>query len=191
MTSLFSWRGRLLAALVGSLGLLAAGCGGKSDGADADGKVLLRNDFDNLAGWLGTAPQPSLTRERAHSGQYSIKVDANTEFSLGYASTLGQMSEERITKIKVDAWVLAPNAEAGGLLVTHVGDAPPATKPMLWDGFDVVQAANQKYGDWAHVSKVIDIPAEANANTNFGIYLWRNKGNATTYIDDLVITVAP
>lgn len=188
MTSFFSWRGRLLAALAGSLGLLATGCS-KSD--NADGKVLLRNDFDSLAGWLGTAPQPSLTRERAHSGQYSIKVDANTEYSIGYNGTLGQLSEERIAKIKVDAWVLAPNGDAGGLLVTHVGDAPPATKGMLWDGFDVVQAANQKFGDWVHVSKVINIPAQADANTNFGIYLWRNKGNATTYVDDLVITVAP
>ena len=188
MSSFSSWRGRLLATLLGGVGLLAASCT-KSD-TEADSKALVRNDFENLSGWLGTAPQPSLTRERAHSGQYSLKVDANTEYSLGYASTLGQMSDVRITKIKVDAWVLAPSADAGGFLVTHVGDAPPATKPMLSDGFDVVQAA-QKYGEWAHVSKVIDIPTQADANTNFGIYLWRNKGNATTYVDDLVITVAP
>lgn len=177
---------RTIRLLMGGALAATTGCGSPGQ-PDGTGKVLMHNDFESLAGWLGQAPQPSLTRERAHSGHYSLKVDAGTEYSLNYNGTLGHLSDVRITKIKLDAWVLAPNAEAGGLLVTHMGDNVPGQKALLWDGFDIVKASPQ-YGDWQHVSRVLEIPATATTNTNIGIFLWRNKGNQTVYLDDLAIT---
>jgi hypothetical protein len=184
-------QGRCLAALVVSAGLLTTGCSGRAESDDEDtSKVFASNSFEALAGWLGTAPQPSLTKEKAHTGQYALKVDGATPYSLNYNNTLGQMSEVRLTKLKVSAWVLVPNAESRAVLVTHIGDAPPATKALLWDGFDVVRAS-KKYGEWVHVSRVLAVPAEATADTNIGLYLWCNQGTGATYIDDVIISEAP
>ena len=171
------------------VGALAATTACSSAGqSDELSKALMHNDFESLAGWLSQTPPPSLTHEKAHSGHYSVKVDANTEYGLGYNSTLGQLSDVRITKLKLDAWVLVPNSRAGGLLVTHMGDIIPGQTPLLWDGFDVVKACNGKYGEWTHISKVLEIPATATNSTNIGIFLWRNKETQTVYLDDLAIT---
>jgi hypothetical protein len=184
-------RGRLVVALVSSASLWATSCSKQADLRDeAGGRVFVSNDFESLAGWLGTTPQPSLTNEQAHSGHYALKVDGTTAYSLNYNSTLGQMSDVRLTKLRVSAWVLVPDDEAHALLVTHIGDAPPATKAMLWDGFDVAKAS-QKRGQWVHVSKVLNVPAEANASTNIGLYLWCNSGTKATYIDDIVVSEVP
>jgi hypothetical protein len=184
-------RGKLFVALVSSAGLWAAGCSRQADlRDDAGNKIFVINDFESLVGWLGAASHPSLTKERAHSGQYALKVDGAIPYSLSYNSTLGNLSEVRLKKLRLSAWVLVPDAEASALLVTHIGDAPPATKPLLWDSFDVAKAT-QKRGQWAHVSKVINMPAEADANTAIGLYLWCNKGTKATYIDDIVVSEVP
>jgi hypothetical protein len=184
-------RGKLFIALVSSAGLWGTGCSSQADlRDDAGNKILVINGFESLVGWMGTASHPSLTKERAHSGQYALKVDGAIPYSLSYNSTLGHLSEIRLKKFRLSAWVLVPDAEASALLVTHIGDAPPATKPLLWDGFDVVKAS-QKRGQWAHVSKVINVPAEADANTTIGFYLWCNKGTKATYIDDIVVSELP
>jgi len=150
----------------------------------------MHNDFESMAGWMGPTPSPSLTTEKAHSGKYALKVDGNTEFSLGYNNMLGMMSKARISKIKIEAWVFSPSAEAGALLVTTISDGVADHKPMLWDGFDVVKASD-KHNEWVQVSKVIDVPASVNYSSHLGLYLWRNKGTLPTYIDDITITEAP
>ena len=187
MTFSIRERSWLLTALTSSVIILASSC---DPHTTSDDTVLMHNDFESLTGWLGQAPQPSLTTERAHSGRYSLKVDKATEFSLSYATTMGQLSTSRLTKLKLDAWVFAPSADAGALLVTNFSDGIPTHKALLWNGFDVVKAS-QQYGEWVHVSQVLDMPAALTADTQLGIYLWRNKGELPTYLDDLTISAAP
>ena len=176
--------------LLGGLALLAPAC--NSDNAPATGAdVLVSNDFEHLAGWLGPTPNPTLTKEKAHSGQYSIKVDGNSEYSLGFSSTLGALRDVRVKRIKVTGWVLVPSAQASALLVTHGGDAVPNGKPLVWEGLDVVKAVEGKYNQWVEVSKVVDIPDAASATTGLGIYLWRSGGNQPVYLDDLTVTLEP
>jgi len=145
----------------------------------------MHNDFDSLAGWLGMTPPPSLTREKAHSGTYSIKVDSNTEYSIGYTKPLGQMSAARVTKLRLEAWVWVPSPASSALLVSTL--AEPGAKPLSWNGFDVAKAVT-KYSEWVHVSKVIDVPAAATINTLFNIYLWRATAPQPIYLDDLKIS---
>lgn len=145
----------------------------------------MHNDFDSLAGWLGVTPPPSLTRDKAHSGAYSIKVDSNTEYSISYTKPLGQMSDVRVTKLKIEAWVWAPSPSSSALLVTTF--AEPGAKPLSWNGFDVAKAG-VKYGEWTHVSKVIEVPPVATTNTLFNIYLWRTNAPQPIYLDDLTVS---
>ncbi|MBF9235838.1 hypothetical protein I2I05_00370 [Hymenobacter sp. BT683] len=186
MNNVVSYGRRL--ALLGLLALVAPACS-TDKGAAADSATVVHNDFDNLAGWLGAAPTPTLTTEKAHSGQYAIKVDANNEFSLGFSSTLGNLQGVRINKLKLTAWVFVPNGNATALLVTHVGDQPPATKPVLWDGFDVTQAVGNKYNQWVEISKVVEIPKNATATDNIGFFLWRTSVDQPVYLDDFSVSI--
>lgn len=183
----FSSQARVL--LLCGLGMLAVACGSNKAAATA-ADVLVSNDFESLAGWLGATPNPSLTDEKAHSGRYSIKVDDSIAYSLGFASTLGALHDTRVKRIKVTAWVFVPNAQGAALLVTHAGDAPNV-KPLLWDGFDVTKAVAGSYGRWVEISKVMELPAGVTAATSIGFYLWRTGGHQPVYLDDLTVTAEP
>ena len=89
---------------LGTLATLSfAGCGGKSD-VETDPNLLVNNDFETIAGWLPEGPSATLSRDKAHSGHYSIKVDAAHEYSLTYKAALGQLHDTRIKKINISAW---------------------------------------------------------------------------------------
>ncbi|MBO3271898.1 hypothetical protein [Hymenobacter defluvii] len=172
------------------IGVLAA-CSIAADKAPT-GDILVSNDFETLAGWMGATPVLTLTEEKAHSGWYSIKVDGSNEYSIGFNSTLGALHDVRVKKIRVSGWVFVPSEQATACLITHVGDAIPKTKPLLWDSFNMVKEVQGKYNQWVHVTKVLDIPMAADAYTNIGFYLWRNyASNQPVYFDDLVVTVEP
>src|SRR6476646_9697139 len=64
---------------------------------------LLSNYFESLDGW--ETDNPSLTREKAHSGQYSIKIQKGIEYSLTYKNLLAKISSEKITKVRVTGYV--------------------------------------------------------------------------------------
>ncbi len=163
--------------------LLLLGCTTQPESTGSD--TLMHNDFDSLAGWLGVTPPPSLTREKAHSGAYSIKVDSNTEFSIGYTKSLGQLSDVRVTKLQVEAWVWVPNPSSNAVLVVTL--AEPGAKPLRWNGFDLVKAG-AKYGEWTKVSQVVEVPAAATTNTLLNIYLWRTNAPQPIYLDDLTVS---
>lgn len=173
-------------ATVAALGMVS--CSKSSDATDAN--TLVSNDFETLAGWLPDVPKSAtLTREKAHSGHYSLKVDAAHEYSLGFSAVLGQLHETRINKIKVSAWVFLPAADAQAALVTAVTDPAAPDKPLLWESLDL--SLGKKVGKWAQVSKVITLPATTAPTNALGLYLWRTSGNQPVYLDDLVVTVEP
>lgn len=175
---------------MGSLvALTVAGCGG-NDNAASDPNTLVSNDFDTLAGWLPEPQSATLTREKAHSGHYSLKVDGTHEYSLGFNALLGQLHETRISKIKVSAWVFVPSAEAKAALVTAVSTpGAPSDKPLLWESLDLSQT--KEINKWVEVSKVVTLPANTAPTNALVLYLWRTSGNQPVYLDDLRVTVEP
>ena len=177
---------RLLRGLAGlaAASLLLLSCSSRPDAA-GDAAILMHNDFDSLAGWLGVTPHPSLTNEKAHSGAYSLKVDSNTEYSLNYKKPLGQLSDVRMAKLKLEAWVWVPDAASKALLVTSFAES--GAKPLSWNGFDLTKSG-AKYGEWTQVSTVIEVPAAATANTLFDTYLWRTGSTQPVYLDDLTVS---
>lgn len=150
--------------------------------------LLLRNDFDSLAGWTG-AESPSLTRERAHSGQYSIKTDKDLEYSLTYVNLLGRLSPVRLTKIKVAAWVFAAkpgNAQLTVQLTRSLQDNTTIFNQSLDLGETV-----KKPGEWTYVSKVFALPADISSANQLRIFVWRASAAEPVYLDDLVVTNEP
>ena len=163
--------------------LSMASCGGSSDGA-TDPNTMVNADFDTLAGWLPEPQNATLSREKAHSGQYSLKVDGVHEYSLGYRQALGQLRNIRVKKITVSAWAFVPSTDANASLVVAVTNpANPAEKPLLWEGIDL--GASKTYGKWTEIKKTIALPDGVLPTSALGLYLWRTGGNKPVYLDDL------
>lgn len=164
-----------------------AGCG--SADTKNDPNLLVSTDFETLSGWLPEAQDATLTREKAHSGTYAIKVDAAHEYSLGYHAQLGRLHDTRIKKIKVSAWAFVPAGGSASLVTTVGNPVAPNDKPLLWEAIEL--GKSNAFGKWVEVSKVLTIPETAAATSTLGLYLWRTGGSQTVYLDDLRVTLEP
>jgi len=165
-----------------------ASCGGESTTATPANQVC-SNNFDSVDGWMGDTPTPWLTKEKAHSGTYSISVRPGVDYSLGYGNILGKMSATRPEKLKLTGWVFVPSAQASAQLVVEIKDPAKTTdNGLLWQGIDLKKEV-KKFNEWQQVEKVITIPANANATSVFKMYLWRSDSNLPVYLDDLTLTL--
>ena len=170
--------------------LSLAGCG-SGPNETSDSNTLLISGFETLPGWLPEQQSATLTQERAHTGQTALKVDEAHEYSLTYNNLLGRLRDTRLNKIKVAAWVFLPNSQAAATLVTSVADpATPTAKPLLWEGIKLNEVV-KTYGKWVQVSRVMTLPADADASKRLSIYLWRTGVNQPVYIDDLTVSIEP
>ena len=168
-----------------ALGL--AGC--SSPEAASDPNVLVNNDFETLAGWLPEAQDATLTREKAHSGSYALKVDGTHEYSLGYHAQLGRLRDTRIRKIKVTAWAFVPTGSSASLVITVGNPVAPSGQPLLWQALEL--GKSKEFGKWVEVSKVLTLPETATAASTLGLYLWRTGSNQPVYLDDLRVAIEP
>jgi hypothetical protein len=169
-------------------GLLAFGllsCGSHESGKPDN--ELASNDFESLDGWMNGVTSPSLTKEKAHSGVYSVKVDPSIDYSFGYSNQLGRVSAERVTKVKLHAWVNLPNENTPVTLVLELKN-PGDPKPVLWDGLDLLKEAKAKgVNKWIEVEKTVDLPESAAFTSQLGVSMWRGSSTQPAYLDDLQI----
>ncbi|UOQ66037.1 hypothetical protein [Hymenobacter volaticus] len=162
-----------------------ASCGEKK--AEVPANQLAGNDFESIEGWMGDNTPNSLTKEKAHSGRYAIKVDPGVEYSMGYNNLLGKLSASRLRKIKVHAWVNLPNGKSDAVLVTSVADPNnPAAKPIVWEGLKLTDKV-KSFNKWVEVEKEITLPDNVTYNNKMNVYLWRGGAPETTFLDDLII----
>ena len=172
--------------LYASFVLVFTACGEKATEVPAN--QLAGNDFESVEGWVGNDVPPSLTKEKAHSGLYAIKVDPSNEFSMGYNNLLGKLSPSRLNKIKVHAWVNIPDANSTAVLVTQITDpANPTAPPILWDAIKLGEKAKTQ-SRWVEVEKEINLPANITYTNRIQVYLWRPSGAETAFLDDLSIS---
>lgn len=172
----------LLFALAGAVGLSACSSGSPTAAPSKD--VLMHNDFESMVGWI---PDPvALTKEQAHSGVYSVKVDQEHEYSLGYNYLLGQLSPTRIRGVRVEAWVYAPDHNPSAQIRVALNDAVGG-KTMMNDGVEFGSQVKE-FGKWVKVSKEIAFPPTANYSSQLVIYLWRGGSSSKAFMDDIQLT---
>ncbi|MGI4869730.1 MAG: hypothetical protein ACRYFX_00980 [Janthinobacterium lividum] len=172
----------------GLLALAVAACGKPSEKL---ANLLTQSDFEAVQGWSCEATSPSLTQEQAHSGRYSAKAAPGIDYSLGYQGTLGKLVPARVAKLRLRAWVyVVPGDKASTVLVTEVRN-PSQEKPLLWDGAGLVELAQKDgFSKWLLVEQDIAIPAEAGADSELRVYLWRNTSTQPVYLDDVQLLKA-
>jgi hypothetical protein len=161
-----------------------ASCSGSNSTSATGADVLAGNDFESLDGWA--PPSPSLTRDLAHSGKYSVKIDGNTEFSLGYSAPLGKLSNVRIQKIKIQAWAYMVSANSKARLGIQLIDNN-TNKEIFGDGINYGDQIKQ-YGAWTEITKEVTLPSNITATQVFKLFLWRSGASDTAYLDDVRIT---
>jgi hypothetical protein len=172
--------------LYASFSLALTACG--ENATEVPANRLASNDFESVEGWFGDSTPASLTKEKAHSGRYAVKVDPNTEFSMGYSNLLGKLSASKLKKIKIHAWVHIPVGGPNAVLVTHITDpANPSAQPVLWDGLRLAEATKGR-NKWVEVEKEITLPANITYAHKIQVYLWRTANAETTFMDDLTIS---
>lgn len=167
-----------------ALPLLALAACGKDNSTAENPDVLMTADFDSLVGWIPDAS--TVTKEKAHSGAYSIKVDPSHEYSLTYTNSLGQLSSSRIRGVKLDAWAFMPNKDATAKLGFLVKDATDG-KVALGEGIELKDQVKE-YGKWVKISKEINFPASANYSSQIVIFLWKAGSTGPAYVDDIQLT---
>jgi hypothetical protein len=140
-------------------------------------------DFEFIKGWFELASLNSGIK--AHSGNYSIVVDETNEYSFGFSSKMGDISEKPLKKIKVCIWCYSPGKDCDGSLCVQIAGSGNVNK--LWGGklfSDIIKTENK----WTRTVFEMDIPASANQKENLvRVFLW-NKGTIPVYGDDVEIT---
>lgn len=174
--------------LFSACALALAACGGSEPAIDSDPNVLMHTDFEGLDGWLPSDKASTLTQEKAHSGNTSMKVDATHEYSLPFSEPLGLLHKSQPKKITVSAWTFVPDAQAAASLVVSVSDPAAPDKPLLWQAV-ILSKESKPYGEWKEVSQTIILPANVGPANKLSIYLWRTGGTSPVYADDIKVTL--
>ncbi|WP_460622283.1 hypothetical protein [Hymenobacter tenuis] len=169
------------------LGLLA-GCGRSSDVSPVgSGRAeWVRQDFENLFGWINPANAASLSTERAHSGRYSLKTGPDVEYSVGFNVLMGKLSATKPRKIHVEAWAWVPSEKSTTVLVIQIANA---TKTVMWEGITLSSKVSS-YKEWSKVEADVMLSPDITYEDGLSVYLWRQNETEPVYLDDLVISEA-
>ena len=174
-----------LLALLATAAAVAA-CGDDTAKKTTDSSVVVDNDFEKTAGW-GVDPA-LLSREKAHSGIYSISVDPAREFSLTYENALGQLSPQKFKKIRLSAWVYLQSPKGNGVVGMQITDPAQGNKAVGGDGINLAEAV-RKYNTWVEVSKDITLPDNITSANHIKVFLWRGMATQAIFADDIRISI--
>jgi hypothetical protein len=164
----------------------AVACSSPKQEAVTPDNLVAKNDFESLDGW--GVVSSSLTTAKAHSGRYSVKVDPETEYSVGYTNTLIRVSDRKINKLHLHGWVLLSGPKAKAVMVVQLTDPTKGGAQVYWEALNI-RAEVKTLNRWTEIDKDFELPATVNSNQELKVYMWRNgPPEQTTYLDDLEIT---
>lgn len=155
----------------------------RDDSADAN--YIMKNDFESLAGWL--PPNGSLTVEQARSGRYSIKVDKDHEYSMGFGDLLGKVSSRKPRTVRLSCWAYLPSSKAIAQYQLQILD-PATGQSVFQDGITLADQV-QDYRTWVKVEKDIDLPETIVSSQEIRVFLWRATAEEPAYIDDVALKI--
>ena len=172
-------------------GLTLAGCHYKQVYPAVRQHRVFFNDFEQLAGWL-PAPAPTLTTERAHSGRYSVRVDAEHPFSITYRLKVGEHFSMRPRRMRLSAWVWMESSRDDAQLVFTMGvpgNTDPQDKSKLYVPIYLLDNwPTWPFKRWTQVNRDVDLPPELSSKAEIAIYLWYGGASHPVFTDDWELT---
>ncbi len=140
--------------------------------------LIHKNDFESLLGWTDT-DAGRLVKGTAHSGIYSALTDSLHAYSIGFIRKMKDLSDQRIKKITMSAWVLTKSLDAKALLVISIESGG---KPSFYRGINVIDSI-QATDRWYPVRCDFSLPGDLSNENEIRIYLW-NYGKDEVLVDD-------
>lgn len=128
--------------------------------------------FEPLAGRLTPGNGETMSHERAHSGQYSIKTDAAAQFG----ATIALDTIRPFDRLVVSVWRYPADAEAG-IVVT----SDDATRAYYFEPANVMERDS---AGWGRIEMALIFPEAATGRPG-RFYLWNPSSVQRVWFDDL------
>ncbi len=172
---------KILSVIIGAMILFSA-CSGNKEEVKNENKAVAGVFSSDLeaTGWMNLF---TLSKDVAHSGRYSSRVDSINQFSFGFREFASIIADTIPKKVDIDFWMLCLQT---GIKSTLVLSIDSVDKNIFWHGIelaDSVKAPNK----WQEIKATVDLPENIMATDKISIYVW-NKEKRTFYIDDLKVT---
>lgn len=165
--------------------LATAGCHPRGGRPETKERELMHTSFEEFVGW-GPEILPQLSTEKAHTGKYSVRVDAQHQYSPTYRIELGQLCGHRPRRLTLSAWVWVPSFKEEAVIVVSISTPGDPYHPIFRK--DVYLTDGGPFQQWKYVSRDLDLPAGIHANNQLVIYLWQANATEPVYADDLRLT---
>ena len=164
---------------------VAAGCQPRDGRSTTRQHELMHTSFEELLGWMPELPA-TITTEKAHTGKYALRVDAQNAYSFTYRATLGSLCNHRPRRLTLSAWVWVPDREQDVILVAALNNPNDPDHPALTKHLYLNDSG--PFGKWKYVSRDLDLPMGIHSNAQLVIYLWKKNATEPVYADDLRLT---
>jgi len=142
-------------------------------------RVIAATDFEKDNWDKETKKQ---NKEVAHSGSFSQKMDAQTEYSATYHSSTEKLILRTDDMLKAEVWFNAPDSVSDAVLVISINKKG---ETVLWKGMPLKNFYTGK-NKWQRA--ILCAPVLSEPNTELAVYVW-NPNKKNFYIDDFKITV--
>jgi len=162
--------------------ILFAACSGKKDDVKNSDLSAPGVFYSNLeaTGWMN---QFTLSKDAAHSGRYSSRVDSVNQFSFGFKETVSIIGDTIPKKANIDFWVLYPQA---GIKSTIVLSVDSCEKNIFWFGTPLIDSVKTT-AKWQQIKASVNLPENIMPTDKISVYVWNND-KKTFYIDDLTVS---
>jgi hypothetical protein len=159
--------------------LIVIGCSQKSKQKG----LVYYNDYESIKGWSSPLV---LTKETAHSGTYSNKLDTGlATFGNTFRLKFKEIIPARIKKVKLSFWAYLTDVTSEGKFVIDITGSPE-NKSVFWIAKDINDAL-AGHGKWTEVKVDYTLEDKVTLPGNtILIYPW-NTGKKAFYIDDVRI----
>jgi hypothetical protein len=166
--------------LVITVMVLFSACSGNrsNNPAGEPGSKLISSDLENVS-WIN---QNTLSKDIAHSGVYSSKLDTTCPYSFGFSNNFKILGDTLPTSVDVNVWVLFPELKIKSCVVVSIDSV---NKNIFWKGIpinDSIKTVNQ----WQQIKTNFELPKKIMSTDNVKIYVWSND-KRTFYMDDISI----
>jgi len=142
-------------------------------------RSFFSNDCEGAVRWfqMGTC-----SREQAHSGEYSSRINRENAFSVGFTWPVKMIPPGKFNRVDIEFYYYQPFAISKAQIVMEILEGEGKA---VW-----VNKHLSDYGppteEWISIKASFDIPPEAINHRLIKLYVW-NPGKEPSFVDDILI----
>jgi hypothetical protein len=152
-----------------------------------DKNYFLFNNFDHLDGWGGINSN-SLSKKQSVSKPYSLKIDKNESYSLGYSKEMSKIFGGAIpSKMYLGTQIFRNSENSKGYIVMEVRNN--VTNEMEFYKTYKIDSLVSKTQEWQAIKVEFQFPKIIQMHSVFKFYLMQESGQDESFIDDFYLDI--